>query len=169
MPTVNADLTSVPHPVDRLDARLVQALARAPRTGVLELSRLLGVARGTVQARLDRLLRSGVLSLQPVLDPAALGYPVTAFLTLELHQDTGRDAVTAQLSGIAQVLEAHTTTGTGDLLVRVVARDNTHLQQVIDDVVAAPAVSRTSTVIALQDVVRHRTIPLLDEATAGPP
>ena len=30
-----------------------------------------------------------------------------------------------------------------------------------------PAVSRTSTVIALQDVVRHRTVPLLDEATAG--
>ena len=169
MRSVNAEPSSAPRPVDELDARLVQALARAPRTGVLELSRLLGVARGTVPARLARLLRPGVLSLQPVLDPAALGYPVTAFLTLELHQDTGRDAVTAQLSGIPQVLEAHTTTGTGDLLVRVVARDNTHLQEVIDAVVATPAVSRTSTVIALQDVVRHRTVPLLDEATAGAP
>ncbi len=154
-------------PADHLDAALVHALARAPRTGVLELSRLLGVARGTVQARLDRLLRRGLLLLEPAVDPAALGYPVTAFLTLELHQDTGRDAVTEQLSGIPQVLEAHTTTGSGDLLVRVVARDNTHLQEVIDAVVATPAVARTSTVIALQDVVRHRTLPLLDEAV-GP-
>ena len=62
------------------------------------------------------------------------------------------------------MLEAHTTTGAGDLLVRVVARDNTHLQEVIDTVVATPAVARTSTVIALQDVVRHRTLPLLEEA-----
>jgi DNA-binding Lrp family transcriptional regulator len=150
--------------VDRLDAALMSALARAPRTGVLELSRLLGVARGTVQARLDRLLRTGVLRLEPQVDPAALGFPVTAFLTLELHQGTGRDEVTEQLSGVPQVLEAHTTTGAGDLLVRVVARDNTHLQEVIDTVVATPAVARTSTVIALQDVVRHRTLPLLDEA-----
>jgi DNA-binding Lrp family transcriptional regulator len=153
---------------DRLDAALVHALHRAPRTGVLELSRVLGVARGTVQARLDRLLRRGLLRLSPQVDPAALGYPVTAFLTLELHQDTGRDAVTEQLSGIPQVLEAHTTTGAGDLLVRVVARDNTHLQEVIDAVVATPAVARTSTVIALQDVVRHRTLPLLDQAVGRP-
>ena len=100
----------------------------------------------------------------PQVDPAALGFPVTAFLTLELHQGTGRDEVTEQLSGVPQVLEAHTTTGAGDLLVRVVARDNTHLQEVIDTVVATPAVARTSTVIALQDVVRHRTLPLLEEA-----
>lgn len=160
---------TVRHPADRLDAALVHALHRAPRTGVLELSRVLGVARGTVQARLDRLLGRGLLRLEPQVDPAALGYPVTAFLTLELHQDIGRDAVTDQLSGIPQVLEAHTTTGAGDLLVRVVARDNTHLQEVIDTVVATPAVARTSTVIALQDVVRHRTLPLLDEAVGlGP-
>lgn len=152
---------------DRLDADLLRKLTEDPRTSVLELARRLGVARGTVQARLDRLLREGVMSMQPVLDPAALGYPVTAFLTLELHQDTGRSAVTEQLCDIPEVLEAHTTTGSGDLLVRVVARSNTDLQAVIDRVVAAPAVARTSTVIALQDVVRHRTLALLLRS-AGP-
>ncbi len=146
---------------DDLDADLVRKLTEDPRISVLELARQLGVARGTVQARLDRLLRDGVMSMRPVLDPAALGYPVTAFLTLELHQDTGRGAVTEQLCSIPEVLEAHTTTGSGDLLVRVVARSNTDLQAVIDRVVAAPAVARTSTVIALQDVVRHRTLALL--------
>ncbi len=152
---------------DDLDADLLRRLTDDPRTSVLELARRLGVARGTVQARLDRLLREGVMSMQPVLDPAALGYPVTAFLTLELRQDTGRSAVTEQLCDIPEVLEAHTTTGSGDLLVRVVARSNTDLQAVIDRVVAAPAVARTSTVIALQDVVRHRTLALLLHS-AGP-
>lgn len=75
--------------------------------------------------------------------------------------------MTEQLCDIPEVLEAHTTTGSGDLLVRVVARSNTDLQAVIDRVVAAPAVARTSTVIALQDVVRHRTLALLLRS-AGP-
>lgn len=52
--------------------------AGAPRLGVLEASRRLGVARGTVQARLDRLRREGVVTgFGPDVDPAALGYVVT--------------------------------------------------------------------------------------------
>ena len=49
--------TSNPGPVDRLDAALIELLAAEPRVGVLEASRRLGVARGTVQARLDRMQR----------------------------------------------------------------------------------------------------------------
>jgi DNA-binding Lrp family transcriptional regulator len=47
--------------LDELDARLLRELDEAPRVGVLELSRRLGVARGTVQARLDRLVERGVM------------------------------------------------------------------------------------------------------------
>ena len=45
--------------IDALDARLITLLTEEPRIGVLEASRRLGVARGTVQARLDRLQRAG--------------------------------------------------------------------------------------------------------------
>ncbi|HET6920938.1 MAG TPA: AsnC family protein, partial [Jiangellaceae bacterium] len=41
--------------VDQLDARILQLLTDEPRVGILEASRRLGVARGTVQARLDKL------------------------------------------------------------------------------------------------------------------
>jgi DNA-binding Lrp family transcriptional regulator len=49
----------LPNPVDKIDARLIELLAAEPRIGVLELSRRLQVARGTVQARLDRLRCAG--------------------------------------------------------------------------------------------------------------
>ena len=64
---------SSPSPaVDALDARLLDLLTAEPRAGVLEASRRLGVARGTVQARLDRLVARGVIrSFAPTLDPAA--------------------------------------------------------------------------------------------------
>ena len=62
------------------------------------------------------------------------------------------------------VLEAHTITGAGDLMVRVVARSNADLQRVIDLVLAAPAITRSSTVIALATQVPFRVLPLVRAA-----
>ena len=89
---------------------------------------------------------------------------MTAFLTLEIRQDErtggGHDAVGNHLAAIPEVLEAHTITGAGDLMARVVARSNTDLQRVIDLVLADPAIVRSSTVIALATQVPYRVLPL---------
>jgi DNA-binding Lrp family transcriptional regulator len=150
--------------VDDLDARIVRLFAGEPRVGVLEASRRLGVARGTVQARLDRLSRAGIVrGWGPDLDTEALGFPVMAFATMEIRQGSGHQAVAQHLSAIPEVLEAFTITGTGDMWCRVVARSNADLQRVIDRVVAFEGIVRTSTVIALATQIPHRTLPLLDE------
>src|SRR5689334_3666544 len=66
-------------PVVALDGRLITALAERPRAGILELARVLGVARGTVQARLDRLQSRGIVTgFGPDLDLVAMGYEVEA-------------------------------------------------------------------------------------------
>jgi DNA-binding Lrp family transcriptional regulator len=152
--------------MDRLDRNLIELFAAEPRVGVLEASRRLGVARGTVQARLDRLQSSGVVSgWGPDLEPAALGFPVTAFLTLEIRQGSAvegaHDAIGEHLARIPEVLEACTITGAGDLWCRVVARSNADLQRVIDAVLADEGIVRSSTVIALADQVGYRVLPLL--------
>jgi DNA-binding Lrp family transcriptional regulator len=154
--------------IDGLDARLVELLADEPRVGVLEASRRLGVARGTVQARLDRLQARGVITgYGPDIDPAAIGYGVTAFVTLEIRQAGGHDPVAGRLALIAEILEAHTITGAGDVLCRVVARDNADLQRVIDAIVEVPGVVRTATVIALAAPVGYRVLPLVRAAADG--
>jgi DNA-binding Lrp family transcriptional regulator len=153
--------------IDELDAGLVELFTAEPRIGVLEASRRLGVARGTVQARLDRMQARGVITgFGPDIDPAALGHAVTAFVTVELRQSGGRDEVAERLAGIGEILEAHTITGPGDMLCRVVARNNADLQRVIDAIVEVPGVLRTSTVIALATAVGYRTTPLV-RATAA--
>jgi DNA-binding Lrp family transcriptional regulator len=159
---------SSPRPVDALDTAVLRLFAVEPRIGVLEASRRLGVARGTVQSRLDRMTADGVIrGFGPELDPAALGWPVTAFLTLQIRQAGGHDPVSAHLAGIAEVLEAHTITGSGDVWCRVVARSNTDLQRVIDAVVAYEFVERVSTVIALATQIPARVVPLLGITAAG--
>jgi len=149
--------------VDDLDATLIRLFAAEPRVGVLEASRRLGVARGTVQARLDKLTSSGVITgWGPDLSPEALGYPVTAFLTLEIRQGSGHQAIARHLETIPEVLEAFTITGAGDMWCRVVAGSNTDLQRVIDAVLSDSGIVRSSTVIALATQVPYRVLPLLD-------
>jgi len=148
--------------MDDLDVKLIELFTEEPRIGALEASRRLGVARGTVTARLDRLERDGDISgWGPSLDPAALGHPVTAFLTLEIRQGAGHDTVAEHLATIPEVLEACTITGPGDMWARVVARSNADLQTVIDRALDHPGIVRSTTVIALATQVPYRVAPLV--------
>ncbi|MEV6523516.1 Lrp/AsnC family transcriptional regulator [Longispora sp. NPDC051575] len=148
--------------LDDLDVRLLRLLAAEPRIGVLECSRRLGVARGTAQARLDRLVERGVLrGFGPELDPVALGYGVMAFITLEIRQRRGHQPVAEHLGGIPEVLEAHTITGSGDMMCRIVARSNADLQRVIDQIVSQEGIVRASTIIALEEQIHYRVLPLV--------
>jgi DNA-binding Lrp family transcriptional regulator len=152
---------------DALDGRIMMLFAAEPRIGVLSAARRLGVARGTVQARLDRLEAAGVITdWAPAVDPEALGFPVSAFATLEIAQGAGaggrgHEPVAAHLTTIPEVLEAHTITGGADMMVRLVARSNADLQRVIDQVVSHPLVSRASTVIVLATEIAPRVMPLV--------
>ena len=150
--------------IDRLDCRLIAALADQPRASVVDLARRLGVARGTVQARLDKLVQRGIITgFGPDVDLEQVGYGVTAFTTLEIAQ--GRlDDVVDHLREIPEVLEVHSVTGSGDLLCRVVARTNGHLQDVINRVLEVGGIGRTTTVIALAAQIPLRVLPLIEMA-----
>ncbi|WP_069174047.1 Lrp/AsnC family transcriptional regulator [Streptomyces griseus] len=157
--------------VDALDTRILRLLLEQPRTSVREYARLLGVARGTLQARLDRLERDRVITgTGPALSPAALGHPVLAFVHLEVTQGH-LDEVGEALAGVPEIIEAFSTTGGGDLLTRVVARDNGHLEDVIQQLIQLPGVVRTRTEVALRERVAHRVLPLVEavgRAVGGP-
>jgi DNA-binding Lrp family transcriptional regulator len=158
-------LSSPRREVDRLDRDLLSLLAREPRLGVLEASRRLRVARGTVQARLDRLERDGVVTgWAPSISPAALGYQVTAFVTLQITQHAGRERLVRRLEAIPELLECWTVTGSGDLWCRIVAGSNADLQRVIDQMVVDESVIRASTLIALSESIPFRTSRLIDQA-----
>jgi DNA-binding Lrp family transcriptional regulator len=153
--------------IDELDGRLIRLLRASPRIGVLEASRRLGVARGTVQARLDRLVRDGIVQgFGPDLDLQALGYGVLAFVTVEITQGYSQ-GVLDHLGRIPEVLEAHTITGPGDLHCRVVAHSNRHLQEVIDRMLEVDGIRHTTSVIALSTPIPYRVLPLVEANGAG--
>ena len=155
--------------LDSLDANLLALLDAEPRIGVLELSRRLAVARGTVQARMDKLIARGAIrGFGPDVSPEAIGFGVTSFVTLEISQRYGHTAVAEHLADIPEVLEAHTITGTGDLHCRIVARSNADLQRVIDQIVGYEGIVRASTIIALAELISYRVLPLVRSAASPP-
>jgi DNA-binding Lrp family transcriptional regulator len=146
-----------PYELDRIDERLIAALATFPRAGMIQLARTVGVARNTAQAHLDRLLAGGVITgFGPELDLRRVGYGVSAFVALEIAQGRSTD-VDDHLLAIPEVVEAYMTTGPSDLLCRVVARDNDHLGQVISRILEVPGISRTTTSLILATRIAPRS------------
>src|SRR3954462_9742466 len=152
--------------LDALDVQLLGALREHPRAGDLELSRITGVARATVSARLQRLEQDGVVTgYGPDVDVEAAGFGVQAFVTLEIAQGALAD-VQRDLEAIPGLLEAHATTGSGDVLCRVAASSHEGLQQILVDLNRSPAVVRSTSVVGLSGLVPFRTLPLLESEAA---
>jgi DNA-binding Lrp family transcriptional regulator len=153
--------------IDRVDARLLLALADAPRATVLALAQRLGISRNTVQARLEK------LDAQPALDsaerrirPAALGYPLTAFVMVQVTQRRLAELADA-LSLIPEIVEVHGLSGQTDLLVHVVATDAEHLYRIAGQILATQGVERTSTSLVVTTLVSYRLTPLLQRLASG--
>lgn len=160
-------MTASDRPLDTLDAGILGWFRARPRIGVLELSRRLGVARGTVQARLDKMIDRGVITgFGPDVDLTAIGYGVTAFTTIEVVQGRISDVI-EPLRRIPEVLEVHTIAGQGDMVIRLAARSNEHLMDLLERILAIEDIARTSTSIALADPIRYRTMPLVEAAADG--
>lgn len=148
-------------PFEPLDMAVLRLIAEEPRAGVREYARRLGVARATVQSRVDKLQRLGVLiSWQPQFDPAAMGYQGLAYVRLHLAQ--GRlDHALDGLSRIPEVVEANAVAGDADLLCRVVAKDNAGLEEVLQQIIAVDGVERISTEVVLSRRIKPRISPLI--------
>lgn len=153
--------------LDTLDVALLRAMHEHPRAGALELSRELGVARATVQARLKGMEQSGVIAGHaPYIDLAAAGFGVMAFVTLQIAQGA-LDSATEELLAIPGVVEAFVTTGEGDVLCRVAAGSHEGLQETLIDLNKLDVVTRSTSVIALSVIVPLRSMPLLRTLDPG--
>lgn len=154
--------------LDALDLALLEALHARPRIGDLELSRTTGVARATVQSRLRRLAEAGVIrDWAPTVDAAAAGFGVQAFVTLEISQGA-LEEVAADLRRIPEVLEAHVTTGSFDVMCKVATASHAQLQDVLVRIDQSAAVVRSTSVVALSVLIEPRVLDLLHTVEARP-
>lgn len=150
--------------LDRVDLELLTALADDPRATVVALAERLGLSRNTVQARMSRLERAGVfLSYERAISPAALGFPIEAFVSVIVRQaDLPR--IGHDLATIPEIVQVHGLSGPVDLLVRVACRDTQHLFETDARILAIDGVERTETSLVMGEVIGYRVAPLMESA-----
>lgn len=147
--------------LDATDRALLLALDDDPRMTVMLLAQRTGLARGTVQSRLERYRRDGLLRLASTrIPPAALGRGMAASVSAELNQHQLEEAI-AGVRRIPEVLECFAPAGATDLLCRVVARDPEDLYRVSEEIRLCPGILRTSTSMFLREVIPYRIDALL--------
>lgn len=148
--------------IDGVDARILRALTADPRATVVALANLTGLARNTVHARLSRLETEGVLaSFERRVDPAALGYPMTAFIFVTVVQRK-LEPIAENLKSVPEVLEVYGLSGVTDLLVHIVARDADDLYRIAGRVLDIDGVEKTTTGLVMRRLVDYRVTSLIN-------
>jgi DNA-binding Lrp family transcriptional regulator len=133
---------------DETDTALLALLAENARMPVTTLARRLGVARTTVQARIDRLERAGVIAGYTLRlgTPARPMIRATALISIEPRS---QPAVLARLRSLPAVVEVHTTSGRFDLIARLRAASTEELDDTLDRIAEAKGVRGSESLIHL--------------------
>lgn len=154
--------------IDSLDRKILERVSVDARKPFLEIARECGVSGAAIHQRVQKLIRSGILhEAQFILDPYRLGYQTCAYIGISLAGINQLKSVTDALSEIPEIVECHATTGKYALFIKVYARDNKHLMQLlVNRVMPIPGVSHTETTEVSLDEIFSRQISLPEPGLA---
>lgn len=143
--------------LDKIDIQILQKLGEDGRKPYLEIARELGVSGAAIHQRLQRLTAKGVVNgTECQINPASLGYETCAYIDIFLNDPTKFNEVIEELKKIPEVVECHFTTGHYDIFTKVVARNNDHLLEIIQDKFQRLNTSRTETLISFKEVFKRQ-------------
>lgn len=146
--------------LDKLDCRILEMLASNARVPFLEIARECGVSGASIHQRIQKLTSLGVVKgFETLVSPASLGYETCAYIGLCLNNPSEADIVVEKLRSIPEVVECNFTTGRHDILVKVYARNNSHLLDIIHDGIGPIGAGRTETLICFREAM-HRQVPI---------
>ena len=148
------------HNLDLLDKKILRLIADDARIPFLEVARSCNVSGAAIHQRIQKLTNLGILKgSQFVIDPEKVGYETCAYVGLYLQNPASFDDVVEELKKIPEVVECHYTTGGFDMFIKLYARNNHHLLNVIHDKLQPLGLSRSETIISFNAAI-NRQIPI---------
>lgn len=149
---------------DPLDLQILQLLSGNARKPYLEIARECGVSGAAIHQRIQRMYNSGVITgAESLISPAAIGYETCAFVGIFLNDPAHYQSVVDTLMSIPEIIECHYTTGQYDIFIKVMARNNDHLLDILQHQIQAMGVARTETLISFKQVFK-RPMPISDNS-----
>jgi Lrp/AsnC family transcriptional regulator for asnA, asnC and gidA len=150
--------------IDSTDLRILSLLIENAALPYTEIGKRVFVSGGTVHVRMKKLEQMGIVKgSQLVIDPAKLGWDISAFLGIYLDKSSLYEQVATELELIPEVVNIHYTTGIYSIFIKIVCRDTGHLREILHDKIQkVSGIQRTETFISLEERI-NRSIPLAEE------
>ena len=155
------------HQLDKLDESILKMIANNARVPFLEVARECGVSGAAIHQRVQKLTSMGVLKgSEFVLDPEKIGNEACAYVGLYLKNPEQFDKVVEGLYNIPEVVECHYTTGQYDLFIKIYAKNNHHLLNIIHDKLQPLGLALSETIISFHEEFK-RQMPILNVTSDG--
>ncbi len=144
--------------VDNLDRKILNIIMNNARTPSKDVAIVCGVSRAAIHQRIQRLIEMGVIIGSGYdVDPKKLGYNTCTYVGVKLEKGSMYREVVANLEDIPEVVECHFTTGPYSMLMKVFARDNQHLMELLNDRIQhIKGVTETETLISLEQSMNRQ-------------
>ena len=150
------------HKLDSLDKKILKLISEDARIAFLEVARACKVSGAAIHQRIQKLTSMDILKgSQFIIDPEKLGYETCAFIGLNLKDPSSFDKVVEGLKDIPEVVECHYTTGNYDLYIKVYAKNNHHLLDIIHDKLQPLGVARSESLISFHTEI-DRQLPITE-------
>lgn len=147
--------------IDSLDKKILEIVMNNARIPSKDGAAECGVSRAAIHQRLQRMMDLGVITGSSYnVNPKALGYRTCTFIGVNLDRGAMYRDVVPELEKIPEIVECHFTTGPYTMLIKLFARDNEHLMDLLNNKIQTiPGVSGTETLISLDHSI-HRKVPI---------
>jgi len=147
--------------IDKLDRQILAIISKNARTPFKDVAEACGVSRAAVHQRVQRLIETGViLGSGYHINPKVLGYNTCTYIGVTLERGSMYKDVVPELEKIPEIVEIHYTTGPYTMLVKMYARDNEHIMELVNgQIQEIRGVTETETLIALRTSLK-REIPI---------
>ena len=142
--------------IDSLDKKILGLISANARLPFKDVATEGGVSRAAIHQRVQRLIDMGVIVGSGFhVNPVSLGYNTCTYVGITLERGSMYKKVVAEFEKIPEIVECHFTTGPYTMLIKLYARDNAHLMELLNDCLQEiPGVIATETLISLRQSIR---------------
>lgn len=147
--------------IDKLDLQIMEIISNNARIPFKEVAQACGVSRAAIHQRVQRLIDLNVIVGSGYhVNPKSLGYSTCTYVGIRLEKGSMYKAVVDELKNIPEIVECHFTTGPYTMLVKLYARDNEQLMELLNGKLQSiHGVVATETLISLEQSLK-REIPI---------
>ncbi len=143
--------------IDKLDRQILDIISRNARIPFRDVAEQCNVSRAAIHQRVQRMIENCVITGSGYhVNPKVLGFLTSAYIGVKLERGSMYKEAIPEFEKIPEVTECHFTTGPYTLLVKLYARDNEHLMDLLNNrIQEIPGVVATETMISLNQSVKR--------------